>query len=222
MSIQQNLVSRSRKRLPQFTTVLYGLTNSQSFRVVTVSEISEYATYYLIELWDAASGSLLWEKEVERTIFTKIVQPSFSEDGKYLVVYDDNWVEIVNAHSAQSTGVVPTRGCEPVALAVANNGKSLAVANNTLEAKGFGPGALFEKSFLDEGRSPIDLISLCGFSSVQLCYASNGSDLIMAGHFQKTYHERVVMIFWDVKSCSTLRHVVCGSKGSRIDGPIQG
>jgi hypothetical protein len=150
----------------------------------------------------------------------KPCQPSFSENGNYLVVYDGNWVEIVNAHSAQSTGVIAAKDCQPVALAVGNNGTRLAVANDELEIMGFGPGALFKKSFLDEERSPIDLVSTCGFRDVQICYASDGDRLIMAGHFTETYEARVVVMFWDVKSCSTLSHIVCGERGSSIDGPI--
>ena len=69
------------------------------------------------------------------------------------------------------------------ALAVGSNGTSLALSRDDLEERGFGPGALFENSFLDEGRSPIDLVSTCGFSDVQLCYS--GNCLVLVGHLRK-------------------------------------
>jgi hypothetical protein len=207
-------MSRSGKLLDKSATVLFGLANSHSFRVATVSGLWDL-TQRFIELWDARSGSLLWEKEVEVLRCTNNLQPRFSEDGRYLVVYDGNWIEVVN--SAQSTGVVAANDCRPVAVAVANNRTRLAVADCNLGKRGFGPGALFEKSFLDEGRSPIDLISTCDFYDIELCYASDGDCLIMAGH---CHEARVVVMFWDVKSGSTLNHVVCGAKGSSIEGPI--
>jgi hypothetical protein len=67
-------------------------------------------------------------------------------------------------------------------------------------------------SFL-EGWSPIDLVSTCGFHNVELYYASDCDRLIM-GHFEETYEPRVVVI----KLCSTLNHVVCGAKGTSIEG----
>jgi hypothetical protein len=109
---------------------------------------------------------------------------------------------------------------KPRALAIANNGTSLAIANYNLERKGFGPGAFFEKSVLHEGRYPIDLVSTSGLEHVQLCYAADGDRLIMAGKFTEVHRGTVVVIFWDVKSCTTLKHFECGGNGSLIDGPI--
>jgi hypothetical protein len=219
LSLRQDSRSRSGKHLDWGTTVLYGLANAPSSRVLTVSA-PPYGARRLIELWEAVSGSLLWEKEMEVKHLRKSCQPSFSEDSNYLVVYDGNWVEIVNAHSAQRTGIIAAKDCQPVALAVGNNGTCLAIANDELENMGFGPGALFKKSFLNEEQSPIDLVSTSGFRDVQICYASDSDRLIMAGHFTETYAARVVVIFWDVKSCSTLSPIVCGERGSSIDGPI--
>jgi hypothetical protein len=76
--------------------------------LVTVS-VFESSAPGLIELSDARSGPLLWEKEVEGNYFRDFPYPRFSEDGKYLVVYDGNWIEIINAHSGQGTGVVPAK-----------------------------------------------------------------------------------------------------------------
>jgi hypothetical protein len=68
-----------------------------------------------------------------------------SEDGKYLRVYDGNWIEIINAQSGQGTGVVPAKVCKPQALAIANNGTSLTIANYNLERKDFRSGDIFRK-----------------------------------------------------------------------------
>lgn len=213
--------SRSGKQLEEASFVHFALANSHSFRVVTVTG-SAYSARRLIELWDAGSGSLLWEKEGEYSSYyaANSSNPRFSEDGRYLAVYDGNWVEIINAHSAQSTGVVAVNAFQPHAVALGNDGTSLALSRADLEERGFGPGALFEKSFLDEGKSPIDLVLTSGFSDVQLCYASDGNRLVMAGHFDETRDKRVVLMFWDVKSCKTISHGVYGEKGSSIDGPL--
>lgn len=180
------------------------------------------SNWSLIELWDAGTGSLLWEKEGKTQFDGPMIipQPRFSEDGRYLVVYDGTWVEIVNAHSAQSTGVVAVKGFIPEALTVGNNGTSIAISRGDLGNRGFGPGALFEKSFLDEDRSPIDLVSTCSFTAVQLCYVSDGDRLVLVGHFTEPHLARVVLMIWDVKSGSTIHHSICGEKLSSIDGPI--
>lgn len=42
----------------------------------------------------------------------------------------------------------------------------------------------------------------------------------MAGHFKEPLHKRIVLMFWDVNSCKTISHSVCGKIGSSIDGPL--
>jgi hypothetical protein len=216
-----NSASRGGKPLETGFSVLFCLANSQAFCVVTVSGVYS-DTHRLIELWDARSGSLRWEKEVEGLPYSRRAapEPRFSENGKYLVVYDGNWVEIVNTYSAHSTGVVAAAAFRPLALAIGNNETGLAVARNNLEERGFGLGALFEKSFLGEGQCPVDLVSTCGLSGVELCYVSDGDRLVMAGNYKDTRKGRVLVMFWDAKSCTPLNHHVCGEKGSSIDGPI--
>lgn len=193
------------------------LANSKSFRMVTVSTVSEKT---MIELWDAKSGALLWEKGDIKQHY-HVCPPRFSGDGRYVVVYDGNWVEVVNAHSAQSTGVVAEKAIHPVAVAVGNNGTSLALSRNDLGDRGFGTGAQFEKSFLNGGRSPIDLVSTCNFYNVQLCYAADGTRLFMAAHTGTTTQDnRVIVMCWDVKTGNVLGHNVCGGKGSSIRAPL--
>jgi hypothetical protein len=107
----ENSISRSGKPLAKSARVLFCLVNSHGFRLVTVSGFESSAPG-LIELSDARSGPLLWEKEVEGTYFWDVPYRRFSEDGKYLAVYDGNWMEIINALSGQGTGVVPAKVCE--------------------------------------------------------------------------------------------------------------
>ena len=145
--------------------IYFCLANSESFRVVTVS--GKFSPPYLrngpilFELWDAHTGALLWEKDgIGHGRDWSHAYPRFSENGKYLVVYDGAWVEILNAYSAQSTGSVnaATIPRPPTALAIGNDGICLALARNDLEERGIGPGVLFEKSFLG-GDTPKLILS---------------------------------------------------------------
>jgi len=205
--------------------IYFSLANSESFRVVTVS--GKFSPPYLrngpilFELWDAHTGALLWEKDgIGHGRDWSHAYPRFSENGKYLVVYDGAWVEILNAYSAQSTGSVnaATIPRPPTALAIGNDGICLALARNDLEERGIGPGVLFEKSFLGGGHSEVDLVSTCGFRNVSLCYISEDR-LVMAGNFNADGRSKVIVIFWDTKSGQTLNQVVCGREGCLM-GPI--
>src|SRR5579859_4084151 len=124
---QLNSISRGGKQLHKYSSVIFSLANSHSFRVVTVSGYRPDSRR-LIELWDARSGSLMWEKEAEGWEYRILPEPRFSEDGRYLVIYDGNWIEIVNANTAQTAGVITAKDYRVGALAVANDGTSVAVS----------------------------------------------------------------------------------------------
>jgi len=214
---QVNSKSRSGKKFFDNTQVLFSLANSETSRIVTGCQLWPSSVSILIQLWDAREGSLLWEKEgtsSDEAHWIAKAHPRFSENGKYLAVYDGTWIEILNSHSAQSTGSIlaATASDPPKALAVGNNGINLALARNGLENRGIGPGALFEKSPLEEGRFKVDLVSICGLGLVSLCYASEDR-LVLAGNLLDVLAYKVVVFFWDTRTGQALNHVVCGREG---------
>jgi hypothetical protein len=203
----------SEQKRPSIYSAVFNALNS---RIVTISGT---VSTRCIRLWNVASGALLWSKEQPLTDGrNQLAEPSFSEGGGYLVVPDWNCVEILDAHSAQTTSVIPIKEFQPAKVAVSANGKGLAlVRHGSTQIKGHGTGALFEKSHLNEGQQPVDLVSISGLSNIKICYMADGRRLFMGARF---HDMGVIVMCWAVESCRTLNHIKCGYKGSSIVGSI--
>jgi len=71
--------------------------------------------------------------------------PNFNEDGEYLTAFDDNYLEIIDAHTGHSTHIIEVNKFRSKAIAISKNEACLALVVNE---KGEKRTALFEEEMI--------------------------------------------------------------------------
>lgn len=175
--------------------VIDTVVNKLNTRIV-VSSRDDEQFYFRSRLFDTSSGELIWEKQETWTTPKQHPASKFSADGKYLGVFFDGCVEVLDVHSkppklVQSCNVPDAfSDIGPIvqAIAITRNGKGIAVscvrsgspAGPLLRWAQFGR-QIYQSQHSASGKCGVDVINTGYLSDVALTYTPDGCRLYLLG-----------------------------------------
>ena len=204
------------KEWNDYETIIEAIVNQPNTRFVTTSFDDE--TYSIsVKLW-SGSGDLMWATAEGRLVSSvkDHISPAFSEDGKYLGVYIDSSVQIIECGWGKHNNLISLKsapqssaatGSDVKAISIFRNGSSIAVCVPGNEVEG--DNAILKKvRFLQENaRSKnVDVVNFSGISSVGLSYIAGGNRLLLVGKSDQPPIQGFMVGFcWDMETRSEIQ-----------------
>jgi hypothetical protein len=191
------------------------MVNEDNTRVVTAS-LSEDRTLIGIKLHQTRSGIVIWHKEEAADSDCRIVNPTFSVDGKLLCVYYDNLnaVEVLDAQAGFRVAIysIPkTKITKSLSLAVSGSGKRIAVATTPQVTVGVLLGGICTPQV----HAPFVIITTVLLDPA-MTYTSDDRYLVVIGKPHPPWGgaDRMQVCIYDAISSSLLRQFGVGEYGN--------
>ena len=208
--------------------VLHVVVNKPNNRIVLVS-CDDNQENFSIKLCNT-SGTVFWHKTDVMASTQELILPAFTEDGKYLVVYIEGNAETINGVNGTSVNIVSIRHLKPTALAIARNGKDLAISTRDKLSPDQPDGVILSKvsvSGPDGNKQSIAVLTFT-LDNPRIIYLAKGRRLFAVGHRGDQWASAYDGFFFDatartlIKTCGIGRGA--GANGcwgaSVLDAPI--